>query len=60
MTECAWWQQHEVLRGEVDNAIHSFYTWKSINNYAAANPGVLLQMNRSPGFWNITTGPSRS
>lgn len=54
MTEAAWSQRLEILRSEVVKAIQSFYTWKHINNYAAANPIVLKRMQQNSTFWNIT------
>ena len=52
MSEEHWWVQHAVLMNEIHASADSFYTWKAINERAANDPEVLLQIHRNPAFWN--------
>ncbi|WP_322101794.1 hypothetical protein [Paraburkholderia sp. J41] len=43
----------EAYRDEVNVATSSFYTWKSINDLAAANDEILRTLNANALVWNI-------
>jgi hypothetical protein len=52
--ETEFWKGFELTRDEINRAIHSFYTWLEINNYASENKEIYKGMNKNSSFWNIT------
>lgn len=53
MEETEFWRDYELIRGEVDRSIETFYTYLSIHKVANDNREIYLTMNRNPSFWNI-------
>lgn len=53
MTENEFWSDFEHIRGEVDKATASFFTYITIHATAGENKEVHRALNRHPSFWNI-------
>ncbi len=54
MTDDEFSRHYTVLRNEVTEATHSYYTYKAINNFAAENELHLRRINAASDFWIIT------
>ena len=54
MTNEEFWQHYTVLRDEVTEATHSYYAYKTINDFAAEDERHLRQINEVSDFWIIT------
>lgn len=53
MDEIEFWKDYELIKGDVDKAIETFYTYLSINKIAYDNKEIYRAMNNNPTFWTI-------
>ena len=53
MTDDEFWLHYEALRDNVAEAIHGYYTYKTIDEFAAESELHLRRMNEVAGFWII-------
>lgn len=54
MDEIEFWNDYELIRGEINKAIETFYTYLSIHKIANDNKEIYREMNNNSTFWNIS------
>ena len=54
MNEAEFWHDYELIRGEVDKAIETFYTYLHIHKIANDSREIYRAMNRDSTFWIIS------
>ncbi len=55
LTEESYWRDLEIIRNELNAAMVSCYTHRTIHRVAAADADVALRMNRHAEFWRINS-----
>lgn len=46
----------EVFRREAESAVQFFYAWRTVNEVAAKDKGIVAALNKAPLFWNTSLG----
>lgn len=54
LSEAEFWRDYDLIRDDVNAAMLSCYTHRTINHIAATDMGVWAKMNRNPEFWQVT------
>lgn len=54
-SEEEFWRDFHIIRNDVNAAMVSCYTHRTINDAASADPKLIQRLNRVPDFWRITT-----
>jgi hypothetical protein len=55
MTEAEYWQDYEIIKNDLNAAMVSCYTHRTINRLAATDVDILEKINRQPEFWLATS-----
>lgn len=55
LTETEYWRDYDIIRNDVNAAMVSCYTHRTINDVAAADRKISQRLNRHPDFWRVTS-----
>ena len=55
LTEAEYWRDYNIIRDDVNAAMVSCYTHRTINRLAANDPDICRQLNRTADFWRLTS-----
>jgi hypothetical protein len=55
LTEVEYWRDYNIIRDDVNAAMVTCYTHRTINHIAANDMDVAGRMNRNPDFWRVTS-----
>lgn len=55
ITEAEYWRDFDIIRNDVNAAMVCCYTHRALNHLAATDEALALRLNRTPGFWQVTS-----
>ncbi|MGJ5814471.1 hypothetical protein [Paludibaculum fermentans] len=55
LTEEEYWRDYEIIRNDVNAAMVSCYTHRTITLIVASDSDLAMRVNRHPDFWRITS-----
>jgi hypothetical protein len=55
LTEKEYWRDYHIIRDDVNAAMVSCYTHRTLNRIAARDREIVDKLNRTPTFWRITS-----
>ncbi len=53
--EREYWRDYDIIRNDVNAAMVSRYTHRTLNGIAASDRKIAQKLNRTPDFWRITS-----
>lgn len=54
-TETEYWRDYNIIRNDVNAAMVSCYTHRTLNHIVATDAGILEKINRNADFWRVTS-----